>query len=97
MSDQLALKWIDPYNETAYNYYCGAVNVEYHQLEEAIDHINNEYKKKGMLEPFTIIYISAGERENFFKESNISKNLKRGDIICSCPSYKESGHTGMMM
>lgn len=97
MSDRLALKWIQPYDKNAYDYYCGSVNVEYHQLEKAIKHVNEAYRKKGMIEPFTIIYIPANERSDFFSKSNIEKNLKRGDIICSCPDPKDSGHTGLIM
>lgn len=97
MSDKIPLKWRPPYDKETYNYYCGAVNVEYHQLEKAIEHVNNEYRKRGMLEPFEIIYISANERSSFFKKSNVSNNLKRGDIVCSCPDYKGSGHTGIIM
>ena len=97
MSDKLALKWISPYNKKAYDYYCGSVNVEYHQLEKAIKHVNKIYTKKGMIEPFTIIYISEDERSDFFNESNLEKNLKRGDIICSCSDPKDSGHTGLIM
>jgi len=97
MSDKLAMKWIPPYDKKAYNYYCGAVNVEYHQLETAIKHVNSIYRDKGMLEPFSIIYISANNRSSFFSTSNIKKNLKRGDIICSCPDYRKGGHTGIMM
>lgn len=97
MSDQLLLKWIPPYNTRAYKYYCGAVNVEYHQLEDAIKHVNSKYREKGMIEPFTIIYIPASKRSSFFAQSNIKKNLKRGDIICSCPNYQKDGHSGIMM
>ena len=97
MSDKLSLLWTPPYNKKAYKYYCGAVNVEYHQLEKAIKHVNSVYREKGMIEPFTIIYISSDERNSFFRRSHISKNLKRGDIICSCPNYRRGGHTGIMM
>lgn len=97
MSDRLALKWMPPYDKKAYKYYCGAVNIEYHQLEDAIKHVNSKYRKKGMIEPFTIIYIPASKRNSFFAESNITKNLKRGDIICSWPNYQKEGHCGMMM
>ena len=97
MSDKLSMKWIPPYDTKAYDYYCGTPNVEYHQLETCIEHVNSIYREKGMVEPFTIIYISEEERSSFFDKGNISKNLKRGDIICSCPDCKGAGHTGIMM
>lgn len=96
-TDKLPMKWIPPYDTETYEYNCGAVNVEYHQLEEAIKHVNSEYKKRGLKEPFTIIYISPGNRSSFFSKSNIKKNLKRGDIICSCPDPEKGGHTAIIM
>ncbi len=96
MNTKLSLKWRKPYNKNAYKYYCGSVNVEYHQLEKAINQVNREYARKGMLKPFEIIYIPKSKRPSYFKRSNIKKHLKRGDIICSCPNPNQNGHTAMM-
>ena len=96
MSMKISLKWRSPYNKTAYMYYRGAPNVEYHQLEKAIKKVNRAYVKEGKLAPFKIIYIPKSKRASFFSEKNIKKNLKRGDIICSCPNPNRNGHTAIM-
>ena len=96
MNTKLSLKWRKPYNKKAYKYYCGSVNVEYHQLETAIKQVNKEYEAKGMLKPFEIIYIPKSKQPSFFKKKNAKKHLKRGDIICSCPNPNSNGHTAMM-
>ena len=97
MSDQLNLKWYPPYNKKAYKYYCGAPNVEYHQLETCIRAVNAKYTKAGKLAPFKIIYIPRANRSSFFSRSSVMKNLRRGDIICYCPNPNRNGHTAMMM
>lgn len=97
MDSKLTLKWRPPYSSGAYKYYCGAVNVENHQLEKAIRHVNKEYKRAGKPAPFKIIYVPGSKRGSFFSRSNISKNLKRGDIICACPNPRRNGHTAMVM
>lgn len=96
MNTKLNLKWIPPYNKRAYKYYCGAVNVEYHQLETAIKQVNSEYRKAGKIEPFEIIYISKSNRNSFFKKSSVMRNLKRGDLLCSAPNPAKGGHTVML-
>ncbi len=97
MSPTLELKWHKPYDKKKYRYYCGTVNVEYHQLEKAIKKVNETYTKAGKLAPFQLIEIPKDQRKDFFKKKNIKKNLKRGDIICSCPDYNDNGHTAMML
>ena len=97
MADKLNLKWYPPYNKKAYSYYCGAPNVEYHQLETCIRHVNEKYMKAGKLCPFEIIYVPKGKRSSFFSKSNIKKNLKRGDIVCCCPNPNRNGHSIMML
>ena len=96
MSTKISLKWRYPYSRKSYKYYCGAVNVEYHQLEKAIRTVNREYAKAGKLKPFTIIYIPRGKRSSFFNPKKVKQHLKRGDIICSCPNYNRNGHTAIM-
>ena len=96
MDTQLSLKWIPPYDTREFLYYCGAVNVEYHQLETAIRQVNREYERAGKLAPFKIIYIPKSLQESFFSKANAKKNLKRGDIICRCPNFRGGGHTAMV-
>ena len=96
MDTRLNLRWIGEYSEKPYYYYCGAVNVEAHQLETAIRQVNREYRERGQLEPFSIIYIPKEKRASFFSPQNAQKNLKRGDIVCCSPDPSESGHTAMI-
>lgn len=97
MDTKIPLKWRSPYNKKDYLYFCGAPNVEYHQLEKCIRQVNKEYVSKGKLAPFEIIYVPASRRSWTFKGSNFAKNLKRGDIVATCPNYNRNGHTVMLM
>ena len=95
MSTKIPLKWYGRFSKKAYKYYCGAPNVEAHQLEKAIRQVNKEYRAKGKLAPFKIIYVPSGKRSSYF--SRPSKHLKRGDIIAACPNPNANGHTAMVM
>ena len=95
MSTKIPLKWYGRFSKKAYMYYCGAPNVEAHQLEKAIRQVNKEYRAKGKLAPFKIIYVPASKRSSFF--GHPGKNLKRGDIIAACPNPNANGHTAMVM
>jgi len=97
MSSPIKLAWRPPYNKTKYTYQCGSVNIEYHQLEKAIRKVNKKYRKAGKPEPFQIIYVPKSKRAEWFAPKNISKHLHRGDIVCSCPDYRKSGHTSMVL
>lgn len=97
MSQRLDSKWHKPYDKKEFRYWCGTVNVEYHQLERAIKMVNEDYIQAGKLPPFQIIEIPEAERQTYFNKKNIKKHLKRGDIICSCPDYNDNGHTAMAL
>ena len=97
MGSDISLPWIFPYNKKSYTYKCGSVNVEYHQLEKAIKQINKEYKNKGKLEPFEIIYVPANKRSAWFSTGSMKKHLYRGDIVCCCLNYKKGGHTSLVL
>lgn len=97
LSTQLNLAWKPPYDQEKFLYYCGTANVEYHQLEQAIAQVNNEYTRAGKLAPFQLIYVPQALQPLFFNEANIKTTLKRGDIVCGCPDYRGGGHTAMVM
>lgn len=97
MDSRIKLAWRVPYHKKKYTYQCGSVNIEYHQLEKAIQKVNKEYKDAGKPEPFKIIYVSKSQRAEWFSPKNIKRHLRRGDIVCSCPDYKRGGHTSMML
>ena len=96
MDTQLNMKWIKGYRKKTYGYYCGAVNVEAHQLERAIRQVNKEYVSMGKAAPFKIIYVSKKKRASFFSRKNMKKNLRRGDILCCNPKVMKEGHTAMV-
>ena len=97
MDSKIRLSWIPPYNKKKYTYQCGAVNVEYHQLEKAVKQINREYRNAGKPEPFRIIYVPQKKRAAWFGKKNMKKHLYRGDIICCCPNYRKGGHTALVL
>ena len=96
MNTKIPMTWVGKYKNTVRNYYCGAPNVEAHQLEKAIKQVNKEYRARGQMAPFQIIYVASSKRSSVFKKSNIKKTLNRGDILCSCPKPLSNGHTVML-